>query len=206
MSRELAIDSRRSALLLMDFQNDIVAKGGALAPSDDEALSRIAAAMAASGAAAKAARAAGVLVVHVAVGRRAGEPPANPYMPILQFIANADALVIGSQGHAFHADAQPADGEPVVVKRGVSAFAGTELAPMLQGRGIDMVVLCGFATHMVVVGTARDAADRGYQTIVLGDCCTSGGLARHEAALENIAMIGAISDSKTFASVLAAAR
>ena len=186
MSRELAIDPRRTALLLMDFQNDIVAKGGALAPSDDEALRRIAAAMAAAGTAAEAARAAGVLVVHVAVGRRSGEPPANPHMPILQFIANANALVIGSQGQAFHADAQPAEGEPVVVKRGVSAFAGTEMATMLQGRGIDTVVLCGFATHMVVVGTARDAADRGYYVTLVRDGCTSSTQAAHEDALQRM--------------------
>ncbi len=205
MSPELVIDPRRTALLLMDFQNDIVAKGGPLAPSDDEPLGRIAAAMTAASVAAQAARVANVLVVHIAVGRHAGEPPANPHMPILQFIANANALVIGTKGYAFHPDAQPAEGESVVVKRGISAFAGTELAPMLQGRGIETVVLCGFATHMVVVGTARDAADRGYQTIVLEDCCASGGLDRHQAALENIAMIGAISDGKTFAAALEAA-
>jgi nicotinamidase-related amidase len=126
-------------------------------------------------------------------------------MPIQQFIAKANALVIGTEGYALHPDLQPAEGEYVVIKGGISAFAGTALAPMLQGRGIDTVVLCGFATHMVVVGTARDAADRGYRAIVLEDCCASGGLDRHQAALANIAMIGAISDSKTFAAALKAA-
>jgi nicotinamidase-related amidase len=74
---------------------------------------------------------------------------------------------------------------------------------MLQGRAIDTLVLCGFATHMVVEGTARDAADRGYRAIVLEDCSASGGLDRHEAALANIAMIGEVSNSKAFADALA---
>jgi nicotinamidase-related amidase len=205
MSAEHVIDPRRTGLLLMDFQNDIVAKGGSLAPSDDEAFGRIAAAIASANVAAQAARTAGVAVIHVAVGRQDGEPAPNPHMPIQQFIAKANALVIGTEGYALHPDLQPAEGEYVVIKGGISAFAGTALAPMLQGRGIDTVVLCGFATHMVVVGTARDAADRGYRAIVLEDCCASGGLDRHQAALANIAMIGAISDSKTFAAALKAA-
>ena len=203
MSDELAIAPQRTALLVMDFQNDLVTRGGALTTTDDKALARIAAAMVAAKAAAQTARAAGVAVIHVAVGRRAGEPSANPHMPILRFIATTDALVIGSGGFAFHPDAQPAEGEPVIVKRSISAFAGTELAPMLQGRGIDTLVLCGFATHMVVEGTARDAADRGYRTIVLEDCSASGGLDRHEAALANITMIGEVRDGKAFAAALA---
>jgi nicotinamidase-related amidase len=204
MSDQLAIDPARSALLVMDLQNDLVTRGGVMTTTDEEALSRIDAAIAAAKAAMQAARAAGMAVIHVAVGRSEGEPPVNPHLPILQFIAKTDALLIGSDGFAFHPDVQPVPGEPVIVKRSVSAFAGTELAPLLQGRGVDTLVLCGFATHMVVIGTARDAADRGYRVIVLSDCCASGGVDRHEAALENIAMIGSVSDGQAFASALAA--
>lgn len=199
MLDELSIDKIRTALFLMDFQNDIVAKGGALAPSEDDALDRIAAAIAAASAAANAARAAGIPVIHIAVGRKSGDPPQNPHMPIQKFIAQANVLVEGSDGFAFHPNARPQIGETVIVKRSVSAFAGTELAPLLQGQSIDTVVLCGFATHMVVVATARDAADRGYRVIVLEDCCASGGLERHKAALENIGMIGEVNNIKNFA-------
>jgi len=34
--------------------------------------------------------------------------------------------------------------------------------------------------------------------IVLEDCCASGGLDRHTAALENIGMIGEVSNSQDF--------
>ena len=199
MTDEFSIDKARTALFLMDFQNDIVVKGGAFAPSEGEALDRIAAAITAANAAANTARAAGIPVIHMAVGRKSGDPPQNPHMPIQKFMAGENALVEGSDGFAFHPDARPQKGETVIVKRGISAFAGTELAPLLQGRGIDTIVLCGFATHMVVVGTARDAADRGYRVIVLEDCCASGGLERHKAALENIGMIGEVNNNKNFA-------
>ena len=198
MSDDLSIDNNRTALLLMDFQNDIVTKGGALAASEDEALERIDKAIAAANNVANTVRRAGIPVIHVAFGRMSGDPPQNPHMPIQRFIAQTDALVLGSDGFAFHPNAQPIPGETVIVKRSVSAFAGTELASQLQGRGVDTIVLCGFATHMVVVGTARDAADRGYRTIVLEDCCASGGLDRHTAALENIGMVGEVSNSQDF--------
>ncbi len=202
MAGGIVVDPGRTALLVMDFQNDIVAKGGLLAPSEDEALQRIEAAMAASNVAAEAARAAGITVIHIAVGRESGDPPQNPHVPILQFIAQSNALVEGSDGFAFHPNSQPRPGDAVVVKRGVSAFAGTELGPKLRGQGIDTVVLCGFATHMVVVGTAREAADYGYRVVVLEDGCASGGLQRHAAALENLRMIGTVSDSASFSVAL----
>ena len=196
MSDDLSIDTNRTALLLMDFQNDIVTNGGALAASEDEALERIDKVIATANNVANIARGAGIPVIHVAVGRMSGDPPQNPHMPIQRFIAQTDALVHGSDGFAFHPNAQPGPGETVIVKRSVSAFAGTDLAPQLQGQGIDTIVLCGFATHMVVEGTARDAADRGYRVIALEDCCASGGLDRHTAALENIGMIGEVRNSQ----------
>ena len=52
------------------------------------------------------------------------------------------------------------------------------------------------------MGTAREAADNGFRVVVLADGCSSGGLSRHKAALENIAMIGAVSDSASFAAAL----
>ena len=64
MSDQLAIDPARSALLVMDLQNDLVSRGGVMTTSDEEALTRIDAAIAAAKAAARAARAAGMADVH----------------------------------------------------------------------------------------------------------------------------------------------
>ena len=202
MPETIEFDISRTALLLMDFQNDIVGRGGALAATDEEALARIEGVLAASQGAADAARKAGIPVIHVAVGRHPDAPPFNPHAPLAQYMLQVNALVEGTPGFAFHAAAQPNPGELVVVKRGISALAGTDLDSILRGQGRDTLVLAGFATHMVVVGTARQAVDLGYRVLVLEDCCTSGGLERHEAALANLRMLCTVTDSAGFIDAL----
>ena len=191
----LTIDPSASVLLFMDFQNDIVAPGGKLAPSDDKALARFAAAIDATAALLAQIRQTPLPVIHIAVGRVPGHPGLNPHAPMFQYMAKVDALVSGSDGFAFHDDLQPATGELALVKYGISAFAGTELAPLLHSRGITTLVLAGTVTHWVVEGTARDAADRGYRVVALSDCCASGSLDRHETALDNIGSIGTVVES-----------
>lgn len=202
MTENFQLDPRNTALLVMDFQNDIVGRGGPLAPSDEEALQRIEGTMAASNLAAEAARRAGIPVIHVGVGRKPGGPPFNPHAPLARFMMQGDTLVEGTEGFDFHPSVQPKPGEMVIIKRGVSALAGTELNTQLRGQGLDTLVLCGFATHMVIVGTAREAVDSGYLVVVLEDCCTSGGLERHTAVLENLRMLGIVTDSTAFIAAL----
>ena len=62
----------------------------------------------------------------------------------------------------------------MITKRGVSAFAGTELARLLRVRGIDTVALMGLVTHYAVEGTAREVSDLGLHAVVLADGCASG--------------------------------
>ena len=73
-----------------------------------------------------------------------------------------------------------------MVKRGVSAFAGADLDLVLKAKGIQVLVLTGFATNFVMEGTARDAVDRGYAAIVLKDCCASFSDEMHRFALEAV--------------------
>lgn len=71
----------------------------------------------------------------------------------------------------------------MVTKRGVSAFYGSDLAPLLATAGIDTLLLSGVATNFVVEGTAREATDRGYDPVIVGDCCASLSQEAHDAAL-----------------------
>ena len=77
----------------------------------------------------------------------------------------------------------PQDGEPVVARRGVSGFYASDLAALLTTGGIDTLLLSGVATNFVVEGTAREAADRGYNVVIVADCCTSASQEIHDAAL-----------------------
>ena len=98
-------------------------------------------------------------------------------------MTEANALVEGTWGAEIHEAVTPQNGDIVVTKRAVSAFYGSDLAALLATGGIDTLLLCGVATNFVVEGTAREAADRGYNVVIVGDCCASLSQELHDAAL-----------------------
>jgi nicotinamidase-related amidase len=70
-----------------------------------------------------------------------------------------------------HSDITPNTGELTVIKRRVSAFAGSDLEVVLRSFGIQHMILTGIATSGVVLSTVREASDKDYQLTVLADCC-----------------------------------
>jgi len=70
-----------------------------------------------------------------------------------------------------HPDVAPAAGEVTVIKRRVSAFAGSDLQVVLSAFGISHLVLTGISTSGVVLSTTREAADKDYRITILADCC-----------------------------------
>ena len=109
MTTSLTLDPERTALLLIDFQNDIVSPGGKMAPGDAAAQGRFTQTIASAFKLAAAARSADVMVVNVAVGRQPGAPAFNPHAPMFRFMEMEEALEEGSEGFDFHPDMQPAD-------------------------------------------------------------------------------------------------
>ena len=202
MADTLTIDGSRTALLVMDYQNDLVGRGGVVAPKDEAVLKQMEVAMGTTAGAMDVARKAGIAVIHVAVGRKSGEPPANPHMAIIGTLANANAAVEGTWGFAFHDLVQPLPEEMVIVKPLVSAFAGSALDLMLRAQGIHTLAMTGYATNFVVEGTARDAADRGYRVIILEDACVAGNPERHKAAIRNLHLVGTVTDCAAFAAAV----
>jgi nicotinamidase-related amidase len=118
-----------------------------------------------------AARAAGLLIVHVRAAWRPGSPEMNMAVPV--FARGPDRAVEGTWDADFYEPVAPQEGEIVVTKRGIGAFTGTELDRLLRVRRVDTVILCGIATNWVVEATAMDAADLGYRVIVPKDCSAS---------------------------------
>src|SRR3984957_3699183 len=113
----------RPVLLLMDFQHGIVER--IADPAVVDAADR----------AAKAARAAGVPVMFVRAAFRPGYPEASESN--LSFAALAatggDAMPQGPPDTRVHAALPPEPGEPVIIKRRVSAFSGSDLDVLLRG-------------------------------------------------------------------------
>jgi nicotinamidase-related amidase len=85
-----------------------------------------------------------------------------------------------------HASVAPRDGEPVITKKRVSAFAGSDLDVVLRAGEVRSLVLCGIATSGVVLSTVRAAADMDYELTVLADCCADGDPEVHRVLLEKV--------------------
>ena len=92
----------------------------------------------------------------------------------------------GTWGASIHEAVAPREGEPVVTKRSVSAFAGSDLAHLLSASGITTLLLSGVVTNLVVEGTAREAVDRGYNVFIVGDCCASMSQEAHDSSLNTV--------------------
>ncbi|HJN86370.1 MAG: isochorismatase family cysteine hydrolase [Dehalococcoidia bacterium] len=179
----LSIDREHTALLAMDFENDIVHENGAFKDlgfaqmvKQNDVLGKTARLL-------DAARGAGVKVIYASVKFRSGYPERPQNAGMFQAVVGANALVEGTWGSTIHEAVTPKEGEPVVSKRGISAFTGSDLAALLTTGGITTLLLTGVATNFVVEGTAREAVDRGYNVVIVGDCCASASQEVHDSAL-----------------------
>jgi nicotinamidase-related amidase len=114
----------------------------------------------------------GLTIVHVKIGFRPGHPEISSRNRAFAGIAESDAFVLGESGDSdIHPAVAPTASDIVVVKRRVSAFAGSDLDVVLRARGVERLVLAGIATSGVVLSTLRAAADLDFAITVLRDGC-----------------------------------
>ncbi|MFG1647516.1 cysteine hydrolase family protein [Amycolatopsis sp. NPDC049252] len=131
------------------------------------------------------ARAAGVPVIHIAVQLRDGHVDVHPRNRM--FGSLPGHLFTADDPHgAIHDDVAPADGEVVVVKNRVSAFAGNNLRQLLDAQDITHLVLAGIATSGVVLSTALQAVDLDYAVTVLSDACADRDPALHDTLINDV--------------------
>jgi nicotinamidase-related amidase len=95
-------------------------------------------------------------------------------------------------------------GDYVVDKYWYGAFFRTNLHDILLSEHVDTVAVCGTVTQICVEETAREAFHLGLQTVILSDCVSSYDPGMHAATLKNFAMkFGRVLDSRSLAAEMA---
>lgn len=194
------LDLKRSALLIVDLQNDFLHADGAYARGGAN-LPGAAALIANMKSVADAMRAAGGWIVSsqfTLVPGRGGEPLISPHLKQLRpFLAKGD-FQPGAWGHNLIDELAPADF--TVEKVAYSAFYMTRLEFVLRKVGIDTLLVGGIVTNGGVASTLRDAHVRDFHTVLLTDGCAAFSKAAHEAS---IASLGTIAPKLTCAEAAA---
>ncbi|MYM19778.1 isochorismatase family protein [Brevibacterium sp. 5221] len=171
-----AAEPTATALLLMDYQQGILAGF------------ETATALTAAARAARAARAHGVPVVFVRAAFRPGFPELSASNAGFQALAAqaGDRLLIGNPGTELAAELERRDDEPLVTKKRIGAFAGSDLEVLLRASGARRLVLAGVATAGVVLTTVRMAADMDFELTVLADACADRSPEVHEVLMDSV--------------------
>lgn len=207
------IDLDRCALLLIDMQRDFLEPGGfGESLGNDVALLRSCVAPCVS--VLEATRRSGLMVIHTREGHRDDLADVHPekIARCTPGAAIGDAgpmgriLIRGEPGHDFIQELRPEPTEVVIDKPGKGAFYATDLELVLQRARVTTLLIGGVTTEVCVHSTAREANDRGYQVIVVGDCCGSYFPEFHRAGLQMISaqggIFGAVTDSAAVIALL----
>lgn len=211
----LSIDPARTAVLVIDMQNDFGSPGGMFDRAGID-ISGIQAAAAATKRFLQAARAAELPVVYVKMEHPADlanagaddGPHRRKHAPL--GLGDGATLVEGTWNTQILDELEPQPGDPIVSKHRYSGFFETELDDVLRGLGATFLLVTGCTTSICVESTVRDAMFRDYTCLVLEDCTAEplgadGARTNHDASLLSIeALFGWTAASDAVVEALAA--
>ena len=179
------MDPKSTAVVLVEFQNDFTSEGGALHAAVAGVMESTDM-MTHAKAVAAAARAQGATIIHspIQFAKGYGEITSHPY-GILAGVVASTAFVKGEWGAQIVDEMAPEEGDIVLEgKRGLDAFASTNLDFILRSKGIKTVALAGFLTNCCVESTMRSAYEKGFEVVTLTDCTAATSEDEHANAIK----------------------
>jgi len=221
--RTLEIDPTRTAVLVIDMQNDFGSKGGMFyrAGVDISGIQRV---VKPTARVIAAARAAAIKIIYLKMGFQAdlsdAGPPDSPNrvshdrMRVGEIVRAPDGsesriLVRDTWNTNIIPELQPQRDDVVIWKTRYSGFYRTDLHDQLQRLNMKHLIVTGCTTSVCVESTVRDATFRDYTPVVLEDCCSEPigqdmPTSNHDASLRVIqTLFGSVSSSEAFLQALA---
>ena len=184
----------RTALIVIDMQNDFLSPDGWYASSNVD-ISHMRKAIAPTQALVAAAREQDVPVIWTQHGFR-DATDAGVFATLRDFLKEG-GLRKGTWGYELHADMDAQPDDWYVEKNRLSGFFATNLDLILRGLNVDTVLICGVLTNQCVKATAVDANFRDFRPIVVKEATGTTVPHLHDPALEMIAVgIGETRDLK----------
>jgi nicotinamidase-related amidase len=178
------LDPKETAVVLVEYQNDFTSEGGALHGAVAEVMASTKM-MDNTVEVVRRAREAGATIIHAPITFAAGygEITDHPY-GILAGVVETKAFVKGEWGAEIVDELAPT-GDDIVLegKRGLDAFASSNLDFILRSKGVRNVALGGFLTNCCVESTMRSAYEKGFNVFTMTDCVAATSQAEHDSAI-----------------------
>lgn len=187
----MELDPRTTALIAVHCQGDIVGPDGAFSDFfynqvvERDVIAKIAGL-------ADAFRTAGAPVIYTRVAWAPDFSNLQVNSPILGVVSQSGCLKDGSSLAEIVEPLTPHDVDTVITHQRVGGFEGSELEATLRSKGIDTVVFAGVATNFSVEGTARNASDLGFRTVIASDACSAADQATHDASINSLGLLAEI--------------
>lgn len=184
------LDPARTAVVSIHNQGDIIGPNGAFAHLFHEQIASRGVVKKLGGLLANA-RAAGVATIYTRIAFAPDFSDMEPNSPLLQMVKQAGCLVEGSDSAAIIEALAPELDDVVLTNQRIGGFS-SQLAEVLDSRGIDSLIIAGVATNISVESTARAAVDHGYHVMIAEDACSAATEQIHAASIGSLGLLATI--------------